>query len=441
MRIQAYNLLPAAVICGLTAFCAAGPGYAQNLTQADSSRAARLQAQLDSLKARLEQLEKQPGSQAKADSTNELEDLLKEARQLTPEKREQEPAATRQFKEGSRSLKDLNPNVSVTGEFTFFASDLADPEALGGRPDDGFEDWTAGDDRFSLREVELGIESPLDPFTRGKFFISYADGEVDVEEGYLEWLNLPGRMNLKLGKFFSQFGQLNRWHPHAFPQSDKPRPLFNLFGEENLGGEGISLDFLLPSVFAQVNEFTLETYNPGGDSPLFINGGLDNLVWVAHLKNYYDLTPDTYLEFGLSCAAGRNESSRSDRSWLGGADLTLKWAPRERLAYRGIEWRNELFWSQRDNAPEKDNAFGFFSSLQARTGVRTILGARLDYSQLPLAPGQDEWSGSVNLDLWQSEWVFYRFQYRHTNRSYADSYNAFMFHLVWAMGPHKHETY
>lgn len=438
MRFLSKKILTAVALGWLLALCQAGPAWTQDSAAADSSRAGRLQAQIDSLKARLDQLEKQPSTPARADSTSELEKLLKEARQLAPEKAEPEPASARQFKSGARSLKDLNPNISITGEFTFFASDL---DNSAGQAQAGPEDWTAGPDRFFLREVELGLESPLDPFTRGKFFISYGDGEVDVEEGYLEWLNLPARMNLKLGKFFSQFGQLNRWHPHAWPQADKPRPLFNLFGGENFSGEGISADFLLPSVFAQVNEFTFEVFDPAGEGPLFVNGGLDHLVYLAHLKNYYDLSRSTYLEFGISAAAGRNDSPLNDRSWLGGADLTIKWAPPDRIKYRSVEWRNEMFWSSRDNGGVKRNAFGGFSSLQAKAGARLVLGGRLDYSQLPLNPDQNEWAAAANLDLWQSEWVFFRFQYRYTRRSYADSYNAFMFHLVWAMGPHKHETY
>ena len=433
------NFMPVPVICGILFLCGSSGAAGESTAAADSSRVAELQAQLDSLRARLDKLENQPPAQAKKDSVGELEKLLQEARQLTPGKPLEAPPSSREFKSGDRSLKDLNPNITVTGEFVFLGNDL--PEAAGGIEEEGAGDWTAGEERFSMREVELGLESALDPFTRGKFFIGIGAEGVEVEEGYLQWLNLPGGLNLKLGRFYAQFGQLNRWHPHALPQADRPLALFNLLGEENFAGAGVSADFLLPSLSAKVNELTLEAFSPGGESPLFVDGGLDNLVYLAHLKNYYDLTPDTYLELGLSGAGGRNEPRGGSRSWLGGLDLTVKWAPLERNTRRGVEWRNELFWSRLENGPEIRSAFGAFSLLQAKAGVRYVLGGRVDYSELPLDPGENEWAYSANLDYWQSEWVFFRFQYRYTTRSYADSYSSFIFHLVWAMGPDKHEAY
>src|SRR5947199_3300852 len=43
--------------------------------------------------------------------------------------------------------------------------------------------------------------------------------EVNVEEGYAYWTGLPGKIRLDVGKFRQQFGELNRWHLHAVPET------------------------------------------------------------------------------------------------------------------------------------------------------------------------------------------------------------------------------
>jgi len=248
----------------------------------------------------------------------------------------------------------------------------------------------------------------------------------------MEWLNLPGNLNLKIGKFFTQFGLLNRWHTHALPQADRPRPLVNLFSRGELGGLGLSGNILLPSLFAHVNELTLEVVN-GGNDVSFAGGGSKNLVYVAHLKNYYDLNRDTYLELGLSGATGKNDLQGDYRTVLGGLDFTLKWAPLGRIKYRTVEFRNEFFLSNRKSPAGTINSFGFFSILTCKLGARYWIGERVDYSELPWNKELHEWSFSPHLDLWQSEWVMLRFQYSYTRRNYLEDDSSFMVQCVWAM--------
>ncbi len=71
-------------------------------------------------------------------------------------------------------------------------------------------------------------------------------GGFAVEEGYVEWVGLPGGLGLKLGRFFQQFGQINRWHAHSFPFQSRPLPHMAFFGEEGLGQTGASLRWLAP---------------------------------------------------------------------------------------------------------------------------------------------------------------------------------------------------
>ena len=36
------------------------------------------------------------------------------------------------------------------------------------------------------------------------------------------WTGLPGRIRADIGLFRQQFGELNRWHLHALPETEYP---------------------------------------------------------------------------------------------------------------------------------------------------------------------------------------------------------------------------
>jgi hypothetical protein len=43
--------------------------------------------------------------------------------------------------------------------------------------------------------------------------------------------------------------------------------------------------------------------------------------------------------------------------------------------------------------------------------------------------------------MWQSEWVFLRAQYQWQHVANATATHQLAMQAVWAIGPHKHETY
>ncbi len=77
-------------------------------------------------------------------------------------------------------------------------------------------------ENFDPREFEVGFQSPLDPYSNTKIFVSFENGEVSIEEGYAYWTGLPGHIRFDIGKFRQQFGELNRWHLHALPRCPRP---------------------------------------------------------------------------------------------------------------------------------------------------------------------------------------------------------------------------
>ncbi len=385
----------------------------------------RLERLVRELQARIEEAERE----------DEMKELVEEARRLAARERDEGvPAEERKFYSGLRQHSALNPNISVGGDY-YYAYGTSESDY---NREVSNINWGTG--RFFLREMEISFESVLDPYARGKAFIGIGEEGADVCEAYMQLLNWPLNMNLKLGKYRMQFGSINRWHCHALPQFDRPLVMANFFGNESLKGVGAAANFLLPSLTAHVNELDLEIASAGDDLS-FTSEGKHHLVYVAHLKNYWDINRGTYVEVGLSGALGNNDPAEKHRTQVGGMDLKVKWTPPGKAKYRGIEWWTEILYSSRETEGENIESWGLFSLLQYRLGSRLIFGCRFDYSELPYDNCLKEYGGTANLDYWQSEFVVFRLQYSHIDRNFDEDDDRIIVQTVWAMGPHKHEAY
>lgn len=388
------------------------------------SKIGELQARIDSLETVKEK--------------SELEKLLKEAQAAAQEKGKEAEPETKVFTSGQRQQQSLNPNISVTGDLIGkFSSLEAEEEDEGNHHHGG----GSGGREFMLREVEFHIISNLDPYTRAKFFLGIPGGaSLHIGEAYMEWLNLPLNIGLKIGQYRSQFGVLNRWHSHALPQVDRPKVLTTFLDEGGLIGVGAGTNVMLPPLWAHVNELDVEIIY-GGDGVSFTNEGNKQWVGIGHLKNYYDLTANAYLELGASGAYGHHDPDGKFQTILAGVDLTYKWVPAGRSKYRTFEFRNEFIISQREETAGNVTSFGFYSYIENKLNARWWAGIRFDYTQLPHSKNEYLWGISPHLTVWQSEFVFLRVQYSHFHQTFGEDENLFLLQSVWSMGPHKHEAY
>lgn len=375
---------------------------------------------------------------------DEMQKLLDEADRLSTKKEEQKIDVSKKFFSGVRQQQGLNPNISFGVDFfggisSSNASSISEPS-----------DISYGNNGFFLREAQMSFVAPLDPFTRGKGFISATPQGIVVDEAYLEWINLPLNSNLKVGVFNADFGFYNRYHDHALPQFDRPRVLINLFGTGGLNGPGISSNFMLPPAIAHATTLDISMIY-GKSSQSFIADSGNGLIITGQLLNYYDLTASSYLEIRLSGAAGRNDHTEGDfNSYIGSAGVAYKWAPVGREKYRTVEWKTEFIYSSQEYALGNHRSFGFYSSIQNKLSARWWLTGRIGYSEIPYDPSQNEWDFTVAFDFWQSDFVFTRFQYQYNDRNIYGrkdiagpfpSDHSFLIQVVWAMGPHKHEAY
>jgi hypothetical protein len=404
------------------------------------------QQESDSLKTRLEQridkLENELLRQQKAD---ELQELLDDANQLAVQEEEKEAGISKKFYSGVRQQQGLNPNISVLGDF--FGAVSSSKNELITKPGE----LSYGNNGMYMRGLEMTFESALDPFARGKVIIDLNRYQLEVEEAYMELLNLPLNLKLKTGIFYAEYGLLNRYHTHALPQFDRPRVASRYFGLEGLGGLGVSANLLLPCLlFANATSLDISV-TEGGNDLIFTTGREINLVYTAHFKNYYDLSESSFIEYSISGAGGRNDTTGYTNAFVGSFGIRYKWMPPGRSKYRTLDWNTEFYYGIAEKAGNNKQSNGFYTSVQNKLNARFWVSGRIGYAQLPHDNKQYEWDYTVCLDYWQSEFVFFRLQYQYNHRNVHDistgsagklpSDHSFIFQVSWAMGPHKHEAY
>ncbi len=323
-----------------------------------------------------------------------------------------------QFVGRERNQAQLNPEISVTG----------DVRAYGQTP--GVQH-----DNFDAREFEVGFQSALDPYSNTKIFVSLENAAVSIEEGYAYWTGLPGHIRFDIGKFRQQFGELNRWHLHALPETEYPLALRRYLGADGLAGTGISFYRAFGGLGTQ--ELTAQVTRSASDVELF--GGSGRPTYLVHLLNFWQLTPSTYLQLGATGLYGTNPDSAL-RTKVGGLEFRLTWRPPAEALYRNVTLRGELYALRREIAGAGQTRLGWYLDGTERLDQRWILGVHYDYVEHPDAARITR-QIIPSLTLWESEWVELRGQYTWAKTTGLTAQQQFALQAVWAIGPHKHETY
>jgi hypothetical protein len=317
---------------------------------------------------------------------------------------------------GDRNLSALNPEISVTGDIRAYAQEGTQS------------------DNFAAREVEIGFQSALDPYSHTKIFVAIEDGAIDAEEVYAYWTGLPGRVRLDVGKTRQQLGELNRWHLHALPETEYPLALTRYAGDEGLAGTGLSLyrgfgGLGTHELWAQVSVGSNDGLFDGGTAPAFL----------AHLNNFWQLTPALYAQAGATVVRGTNPDVNLETTLWGG-DFRLTWRPPARALYREWTLRGEVYSLRKERGGAGEARLGAYLGTTYKLGRRWIAAIRADYVEAPEGALDIQRQVIPSLTWWQSEWVFLRAEWRHLQVA-GNGTNQLAFQAVWSIGPHKHETY
>jgi hypothetical protein len=376
-------------------------------------------------------LNQKEGKGGTAVSDDELESLKKRVEEL--ERKLQEPASppvapVTPERQMSSARTVFNPEISVIGDFTWRIN--YDKERDGGQP-------------FSMRELEFGIQSYIDPFSRADIFLglhkedqqSASGGEyhLHLEEAYATLFRLPLETQGKVGKYKMNFGNANATHLHALETVDYPLMVKNFFGEEGLSTTGASLSALLPFSFS--SEFTLQTGNEENDTS-FSGGQNGKLLFLGRWNNYWDVTDATNFSLGFSYLSGYNDPAASSLSRLWGGDLTWRWKPLREGMYKSFLWRTEYLKSQRDSHDASTASQGYYSLMQYQLNRCFYVGARYDYAEYPEDNKNNEKGASFFFNYYPTEFMRYELQHSQIDNTLRGLTPEWWFRMIFILGPH-----
>ena len=296
-----------------------------------------------------------------------------------------------------------------------------------------------------FHEAEVAVQSVVDPYARADFFLSVARDPagkfgLDLEEGYLTSLDLPAGLQLKAGKFRTSFGKINNVHPHALPFISMPNVYVRYLGEDGLNDEGLSLSWLVPNPLDFYQELTVEATRGPDDNPSFVRSDVDRYLYLAHLKNFWDLTDNATLELGLSGAGGQNDSAFA--TVLGGIDLTYKWKPLRFNTYQSLVLQAEVIWSnKRLPGNETMKSWGMYALATYQVGKRWFLTGRFDYSNVPDNSLFVERAYSGALGWYATEFQKIEVEYKATTSNAYPAMNQVLLRSVFVIGAHGAHAY
>jgi len=329
-------------------------------------------------------------------------------------------ATDTQFVSRQRNLSAFNPEISATGDLRFVAREGAPPR-----------------DHAQLSEVELSFQSALDPYSHTKLFLTFGEEEIGVEEGYIYYTGLPGRLRVDAGKFRQALGDLNRWHAHALPESEYPLVYRRFLGDEGLAGVGLSLYTALPvALLGGTHEVWLQATSAESE-PLYDNSRQP--TFLGRVQNFWQLSRSSYVQAGFT-ATGGNARAAELESRLMGADLRFTWRPPASGTRQDLTVRAEGYRLRVTEGEAVTTRHGGFIDAQYKAGPRWVLGMRYDNSEAPRGERDPEWAIVPTLSWWQSEFVRLRLEASRFHSAFG-ARNQLSLQVVWAMGPHKHETF
>ncbi|MGH9317825.1 MAG: hypothetical protein ACRD1P_12060 [Thermoanaerobaculia bacterium] len=314
----------------------------------------------------------------------------------------------------------FNPSIAVIGNFL----GIAGHNPVENQPS------------LQLRESELSLQAIVDPYARADFFVSFSNDGVEIEEGFVTFLHLPGDLLVKAGKFKAQFGKINTLHLHVLPWPDEPLPILNLLGsEEGWSDAGVSVARLLPLPGDTFSEATVQVFR--GKTPgLFDASSRSDLSYLGQYRVYRDFGDDHNLELGASWGRGSNGTTPDARTTLENLHLVYRWKPLRGRPYRSFILRSELLRSRRQQPGGTQTSLGLYVSGDYQLARRWFTGARYEFSDHAADAALRDTGVAATLTFLPSEFSLLRAEYRYRDYAPGIKANEALLQVQFAIGAH-----
>jgi len=260
-------------------------------------------------------------------------------------------------------------DVGLVGTFAAGTSTADDIE--GGLQPGGHDPNQRG---FTVQGVELNLTGSVDPYFSGSANLLYsldASGEsrFELEEAWLQTLQLPAGLQVRAGQFYAPFGRINGRHPHQWGFVDSPLVIARLLGPDGLRNPGAQLSWMMPTTFYSELFLAVQDSQGDGAAPFraggHVHGGeeagalpmgfrplendrgvsaLNDLMWTLRYALSWDVTDQQTVLVGLSAALGPNASGAggAPATQIYGLDLYWKWrSPRAHAGFPFVSFQAE----------------------------------------------------------------------------------------------------
>ncbi|QDE68046.1 zinc-regulated TonB-dependent outer membrane receptor [Myxococcus xanthus] len=283
---------------------------------------------------------------------------------------------------------------------------------------------------FNLQQLELSIGSVVDPYFRFDANIVFSQFGVEIEEAYGTTLALPYNLQVRAGQFLTRFGRINPTHPHSWDFVDQPFAVGRIFGGESNRGLGAEVSWLAPlpwyvEVIGSTTDATGEATARSflGATSERVQSPFD-LQLTGAVKQFFPLSDDLSLMWGLSTATGPNPTGYRNRTDVFGTDLYLRYRPITQ-AYNTtlITFQAEAYYRRRQVPGDVLTDFNTYAQAAWRfsprwaTALRYELGtaARGEDGARVIDPLDPDWTESrnrvsANVTFWPTEFSRLRLQ-------------------------------
>ena len=210
---------------------------------------------------------------------------------------------------------------------------------------------------FTFQGLELGMQGAIDPYLSLDAALHYTidaatnESHFEMVEAFLTSSQLPlglheKGIHLEAGQMLTEFGSHNPTHMHERNWMDEPVINTRIFGSDGMRGMGMRAGIDNPTSW--LSRIHLGIQDASGETMMsFSNGNEDETIggisavpnevkdledFVYLLRTEKDIagpTGETNWVIGASGLCGPNATGTDGRTIVLGADISMKWAPRE----------------------------------------------------------------------------------------------------------------
>jgi hypothetical protein len=286
-----------------------------------------------------------------------------------------------------------NPYISFTLNSFLYSSSIDERKlatrGIPGYSNQGFEQ-TKG---LNISEGELFLFAPVDPYFNLYANIPFTEDGVELEEAYFVTTALPEGLQVKGGKFKSNFSRLNAQHPHAWDFADAPLAYRAFLGGEGLIEKGAQVTCLpaLP-IYTLLGVEVLQGQNEVMFNPNATGGPH---AFTGYIKSSFDFGDSSSLLFGPYVVGGQTRSDTvadgtffRGNSTLYGFEGVYKWKPSRE---RSLIIQGEYLWRHQAGSLENTDLGSTDRLARSQDGIylqslyqmgRWRIGARYDHLSL-----------------------------------------------------------